>query len=118
MQPDQTPNDKIPMTPLSVVLEKARQDGYTNDFTIRAGRLFTEAGKSFLPDEVKISNFYRFEGESDPGDFAILYLIETTDGTKGVIVSAYGPDTEADIQSFIRQVEDIHKVLHDKKDSK
>ena len=33
---------------------------------------------------------YRFEGMSDPDDNAVVYALEAADGTKGVIVDAYG----------------------------
>ena len=40
--------------------------------------------------EIKIIRTYRFEGESDPGDEAIIYLIEANDGTIGYSLDAYG----------------------------
>jgi len=45
--------------------------------------------KNYRPEEICIINFYRFEGQSDPADNAILYVIETNDGSKGTIIDAY-----------------------------
>jgi hypothetical protein len=42
------------------------------------------------PDEFEISEFYRFEGMSDPADNAIVYAIQSHGGVKGVLVDAYG----------------------------
>jgi hypothetical protein len=44
-----------------------------------------------------------------------MYQIETSDGTKGVLVDAYGPYADAKVNDFMRQVEDIQKkvVKHD-----
>ena len=50
--------------------------------------------KIFRSDEVAIARFYRFEGESDPDDNAILYAIETGDGEKGTIADVYGPKND------------------------
>jgi hypothetical protein len=34
-------------------------------------------------DEVTIRGYQRFEGASDPDDMAIVYAIESLDGTRG-----------------------------------
>jgi hypothetical protein len=119
MLPEQTPDDKTPMTTLTALVEKATKDGYTNNFIVKDDMLFSADGEtSFAPEQVKISNFYRFEGESDPDDEAILYLIETQTGIKGIVVSAYGPGADTSIHNFIEQVHKIHKVLHDKEEKR
>jgi hypothetical protein len=37
---------------------------------------------------------YRFEGNTDPADEAIVYGIESTSGMKGVLVTGYGISAE------------------------
>lgn len=116
---DFTPSEQDPMPTLAMLIEKAKKDGYTNNFRVEEEQLITEAGDArFSAEEVKINNFYRFEGESDPEDEAILYLLETQTGIKGIVVNAYGPGAETDTHEFIEQVHKIHKVLHDKEDKK
>ena len=56
-------------------------------------------------------NFFRFEGESDPDDNAILYVIETNDGTKGTLIDAYGVYNDAKVTQFMKEVESIHKKV-------
>ena len=56
-------------------------------------------------------NFYRFEGESDPDDNAILYIIETNDGTKGTLVDAYGVYNDSRVSQFMKAVETIQKKV-------
>jgi len=63
----------------------------------------------FLPEDVKIVDFYRFEGESDPSDNVILYAIETSDGEKGTLTDAYGAYYDAKVSEFIKEVEEIQK---------
>ncbi len=104
------------MTTLSTCLEKARDDGYTLDFEIRAAGLCVSGqNKCFSPQDVKIDNFYRFEGDSDPGDNIILYLIKTTDGTKGTVSDAYGTYADPKLSSFMQEVEDINKKVNQNK---
>ena len=71
-------NEKTEMKTLSKVMAKLTQDGYAENFIIEEESLkIAGAEKKYGPQEVKIANFYRFEGESDPADTSILYAIET-----------------------------------------
>lgn len=97
------------MQTLSQCLTHAREEGYKEDFQVGVSGLTTPKGTFYPPHKVSITNFYRFEGYSDPADNAILYLIETTDRTKGVLVDAYDTYADARVSNFIRQVEDIQK---------
>jgi hypothetical protein len=98
------------MPTLAQSLRQAVKDGYTRDFKITSKGLTTViAAKFYAPDDVRITNFYRFEGWSSPDDSSILYLIETEDGEKGTLVDAYGVYAEARLSGFIREVTDIHK---------
>ncbi|MFD2247435.1 hypothetical protein [Pontibacter ruber] len=105
--------DKVNMTPLVQVLAQLRKEGIATDFTItEEGRLSTMDGKeSFTPQQVQIVNFYRFEGESYPGDMAILYVLETSTGLKGTISDAYGLYSDEAIENFMKQVKDLGKDL-------
>lgn len=90
-----------------------RERGYSHNFTAtKEDTILDDAKKEYKPHEVKISSFYRFEGESDPGDNSILYAIETNTGEKGVLVNSYGPTSDTKITKFIEQVEDIQKSEH------
>ena len=105
-------------TLVSVEKDLSKQ-GYTQDFTVIDGRLHTlstASGKTYAPDEITITDFYRFEGESNPDDTAILYALEASDGVKGTISSAYGVYADTDIDDFLKNVEDLGKnLVKDKK---
>jgi len=99
------------MPTLSEKINKALVQGYSENFKISSKGLTDEVGsKYYLPTEVSIPNFHRFEGYSDPQDNAILYWIETSDGRKGILVDAYGPYSDVKVSNFIREVEDIQKT--------
>jgi len=101
------------MKSLSSCSNKMREMGYTEDFQVDKHGIskFGAGTKVYKPDEVRIVNFYRFEGSSDPGDNAILYVIETNDGVKGTLVDGYGASASDDVARFIVQVEDIQKQI-------
>jgi hypothetical protein len=90
------------------------KEGFTENFRPKhAGLEATSNGKIYVPSEVKIVSFYRFEGESDPADNSILYAIEANDGTKGLLVDAYGgPYVNQKVGKFIKEVEEIAKRAH------
>jgi len=47
------------------------------------------------PDDFEIDKIYRFEGESNPDDQAILYAISSPKfGVKGLLVNVYGISTD------------------------
>lgn len=71
-----------------------KKRGYTIDFSIMIEKeclICHETKTELLPDEFKIDGFYRFEGDSDPGDEMVVYAISSTDEKlKGIVVNAYG----------------------------
>jgi hypothetical protein len=107
------PGQDVPwMKSLSSCSNKMREMGYKEDFQIDKKGLSTFGGsKAYKPEEVKIVNFYRFEGVSDPGDNTIMYVIETADGLKGTLVDGYGAYASDDVSKFIVQVEEIQKQI-------
>lgn len=78
------------MTTLTDVLEGLRQKHSDNEFTISDDAFTTKTGKIYKPEDLTIIKTYRFEGESDPADSSIVYLIEAKDGTIGYSIDAYG----------------------------
>lgn len=99
------------MKSLSSCVRRMKEEGYTEDFQVTSKGLTSfDKSKTYKPDQVKIVNFYRFEGESDPGDNNILYVIETDDGSKGTLVDGYGAYSDVNVSKFIVEVENIQKV--------
>ena len=86
------------------------QNGYTDNMKVTKDGLYsTERDKTYAPNEITIIDFFRFEGQSDPADNAILYVIETEDGCKGMLIDSYGAYSDEHINKFIRDVEGINK---------
>ena len=104
--------DEIPwMKDLASCVNQMKNEGFKEDFQVNEKGLSTfDSSKTYQPDQIKIVNFYRFEGVSDPGDNTILYVIETSDGTKGTLVDGYGAYADENVSKFIVRVEEIQKV--------
>ena len=104
------PKTQMPkqMNTMVSVMDSLTEQGFTNNFSV-VGDLLKVGDKTYTPEEVKILNFYRFEGITDPGDMSIAYAIETNDGGKGILIDAYGTYSDPDTDQFIKQVEEISK---------
>jgi hypothetical protein len=106
-------NNSMPyMKSLATCLNRMVSDGYTEDFKVtEQGLEALHNHSNFKPEQIQVINFFRFEGESDPGDNAILYVIETNDGTKGTLIDAYGVYNDAKVSRFMQDVEAIQKKV-------
>lgn len=78
------------MTTLTTVLEKLRERNQDNEFKMEEDGFSAGKNKYYNPEELTIIKTYRFEGDSDPADSSILYLIEANDGLLGYTLDAYG----------------------------
>jgi hypothetical protein len=98
---------KDEMNTLSQIMNKLSVKGYDNEFRLTKNG-FTVKDKSYQPEDLIIVKTYRFEGESDPADTSILYLIKAKDGLIGYSLDAYGVytnhDDEEGYDNFIRQI--------------
>jgi hypothetical protein len=106
-------NNSMPyMKSLATCLNRMVIEGYTEDFKVTdQGLEALEKHHHYAPEQIQVVNFFRFEGESDPDDNAILYVIETNDGTKGTLIDAYGVYNDAKVTQFMKDVESIHKKV-------
>jgi hypothetical protein len=84
---------------------KAR--GYTEDFNLKENYLDCSNSKHQLsPDDFKVDNVFRFEGESDPEDQAVLYAISSEKyNLKGTLVNAYGIYSDNQANEIIKKLD-------------
>lgn len=93
------------MKTLVEAINELRTQGYVNDYSVEDGVMRSiVSGKSYKADDLIIEKVLRFEGDSNPDDMSILYGITAVDGTKGIIVDAYGTYEDAGISDFIKKV--------------
>ena len=81
-----------------------KKRGYVLDFNLDENCIICHDDK-FDPEDFEIVEVYRFEGDSDPADEAVVYAVESNKGLRGVLVNGYGPSSES-------MSSDMAKKLH------
>jgi hypothetical protein len=92
---------------VSDAVKGLKSRGYTTDFNLKENCLICHEDK-FDVDDFEIVEFYRFEGNSDPADEAVVYAIESNKGHKGVLVNGYGPTSDMVSSDMAKKLQ-IHK---------
>ncbi len=77
---------------LSETINGLKNEGYTLDLNIREECIVCHQTNTILSsDDFEIDKIYRFEGESNPDDEAVVYAISSSKyGVKGTLINAYG----------------------------
>lgn len=89
----------------TAAIEELRRRGFTSAFQLVGDRLRApESGKTFRPDDVTIRDYRRFEGVSDPDDMSIVYALEADDGTRGILIDAFGVYADPALGAFLAGV--------------
>jgi NADH dehydrogenase len=97
--------EKINMSSLVPVINHLSMLGFKSQFKVtELGLISLTSNNLFQPEDIEIVQYYRFEGESDPDDNAILYSIKTCNGEKGTLVDAYGVYNDAKITNYMQSV--------------
>ena len=90
---NETNNGDWSPTTVTEAVDDLRADGYQVDFSVAEGGMLRcdQCGTLHDPHEAQVDRIARFEGETDPGDEAIVFAL-TCSGCqlKGTLVSAYG----------------------------
>jgi|SRR5580658_2148706 hypothetical protein len=89
--------------------EDLKKRGYSIDFNLDFDCIHSrEKTISLKAPEFEITEVYRFEGNSDPADEAVVYAIESKHGQKGVMVNGFGISADALSDEMIQKL----KVKH------
>ena len=82
--------DTRDMDNIATVMEYLKQRGFANEFRITSAGEMVLGGNIYTLEQVRLIRTFRFEGESDPSEQYIIYLVETSDGTTGYSSDSYG----------------------------
>lgn len=76
---------------LSAAITDLKELGYTQDLNLsESGVENKKLKRMHAAEDFNVVKYYRFEGDSNPDDNSVLYVIETLGGDKGLLVDAYG----------------------------
>ncbi len=93
---------------LTEALTQLRRKGFTEGFKLEDKKLkCLESGKSYTPDDLRIVEYHRFEGESNPSDMSVVFAVKCKDGAQGTIISSYGTYANMPLITFMDKVK-IH----------
>jgi hypothetical protein len=93
------------MDTVTDVISSLRKSEVIYDFEFADGKFICkDTGESFLPHQLAIKKIFRFEGDSSTDDMSILYYMQSSTGTKGIFVDAFGTYADAGVSDFIRQI--------------
>jgi hypothetical protein len=82
-----------------------KQRGYTIDFNLEFDKISCHTVPvSLAPSEFEITEVYRFEGNSDPADEAVVYAIESKHGQKGVLVNGFGISADSVGEEMLKKL--------------
>lgn len=93
---------------MSQIMKRLADKGITSEFRMDEGGTmrYTSDDAAYKAADMKILKSYRFEGNSDPADNAVLYVAKAANGNKGMIIDSYGPDSNypESFDDFIREI--------------
>lgn len=84
-------------------LNDLKKRNFNLDFNLKENSIVCNEHK-FDIDDFEIVEYYRFEGDTDPADEAIVYAIESKTGLKGVLVSGYGISAEGMSAELVKKL--------------
>lgn len=85
-----------------------RKRGFTIDFNLEENCIVCHEDR-FNPEDFEIQEVYRFEGNSDPADAAVVYGISSNTGLKGILVNGFGVSADPLSAEMARKLS-MHKL--------
>lgn len=105
----ENPGNYDQMTTLSQVMKTLSERGIQREFRMNENceMKFENSEKVYQPSELTILKTYRFEGDSNPDDNAVLYVVKDHAGNRGMIIDSYGADSNYPGEEFDKFLRDI-----------
>ena len=94
---------KVHYATVTEALKELHRQGFTIDFNLKENLLAFVTGK-FKSGDFEIVDAYRYEGDTDPADESVVYAIESKNGIKGVLVTAYGSASDKETTELLKNL--------------
>ncbi len=97
------------MKTLSQVMAILAKRGITKEFRMNdKNEMKLDNGeKNYKAEDLEIAKTYRFEGDSNPDDNAVLIAIKAKDGNIGYLIDSYGAESNYsgdEFDNFLRSI--------------
>ena len=79
---------------ITEAIQAFRTNGFTLDFNLGENCIICDNSK-FEAEDFEITALYRYEGNTDPADEAVVYAIQSNQGHKGILVTGYGISSDS-----------------------
>ena len=80
-----------------------KAEGFQIDFNLEENFISCKVGK-FQAEDFEIVKVFRYEGDSDPGDEAVVYAIESKNGLKGILVAGFGASSDSATSTILAKL--------------
>lgn len=84
---------------VSKALEELKQKGFSYDFNLHEDHIIAN------PTDYEIMHVYRYEGDSNPDDEAVVYGIQSKNGEKGVFVAGFAANSISEATQVLINIE-------------
>lgn len=88
---------------VSEAINHLRSKGFNLDFNLEENCI-SGTNCRFTPEQFEIVEVFRYEGNSDPADEAVVYAILSEDGQKGILVTGYGVSDDPVSERMLRKL--------------
>lgn len=97
------------MSTLSQVMQVMTKRGITKEYRMNEAceMKYEDSEKIYKPEDLTIIKSYRFEGDSNPDDSAVLYILRDKEGNLGMIIDSYGAESNYpgdEFDAFLRDI--------------
>jgi len=90
---------------VSEALNDLKEKGYITDFNLQEDAIAKN------PKQYEIQHVYRYEGDSNPDDEAVVYGIQSQAGEKGVFVTGFSANSFSEAAQALLKMQ-IEKKTH------
>ncbi len=105
------------MNAVTACVNKAVTEGYSECFKITSRGLYAiSKSRYYRPEQVQLIDTYSCGTQSGPAaEQALIYAIQTSDGLKGTLIDNPAGCSEASVNTFIQEAQEIRKqfLRHD-----
>ena len=79
-------------------LDELNKNGFTHDFNLQDENIKKN------PHNYEIEHVYRYDGDTDPGEEAVVYGIVSNSGEKGVYVAGFSANSESEAADVLAKL--------------